>query len=142
MRKYDPAIIVKMRIANEYLNCSIYLYPSQESAEAGRWAGGSGFLVHSQWYDAEGLKDSLFVVTNRHVIGGMKGKDPHLRINLKSGGTKVLRTNIRRWVDHPEGDDISAYEFLEFDDDHDLLALQEQAFLRPEWVVDHNIGYR
>lgn len=124
-----------MRIADEYLNCSIYLYPDHESATSGRWAGGSGFLVHSPWYDADGLKNSLFVVTNRHVIEGMKGKDPHLRINLKQGATKVLRTNVHRWVNHHEGDDISAYEFLEFEEDYDLLALEEQAFLRPEHII-------
>lgn len=129
-----------MRIADQYLNCSVYLYPSYKLAESGRWAGGSGFLVHSQWYDVNGMRDSLFVVTNRHVIQGMKGKDPHFRVNLKSGGTKVLRTNVQRWVNHPEDDDISAYEFLEFDEDHDLLALEERAFLRPETVEQHNIG--
>lgn len=129
-----------MRIADEYLNCSIYLYPSYESAESGRWAGGSGFLVHSQWCDDNGLRAAMFVVTNRHVIHGMKGKDPHLRVNLKSGGRKVLRTNLQRWVHHPENDDISAYEFLEFEEDYDLLALREQAFLRKETVEQNNIG--
>ncbi len=129
-----------MRIADEYLNCSIYLYPDEASAKSGRWAGGSGFLVHSQWYDPNRLRDSLFVVTNRHVIEGMRGEDPYLRLNLKSGGIAAVRTNIHRWQHHPEEDDISAYEFHEHTDEHEVLALEERAFLRSDLIVDHNIG--
>lgn len=78
-----------MRIADEYLQSSVYIYPDEASAKAGKWAGGSGFFVHSEWMDGEKNSTADFVVTNRHVLKNIvdrdtkKPADPIVRLNRR-----------------------------------------------------------
>src|SRR5260370_42243079 len=54
------------RIPDEFLDCVVYLYPSQPAAEAGEGLGGTGFVVGIRSQDRS--VQSLYVVTNRHVV--------------------------------------------------------------------------
>lgn len=127
-----------MRIAEEYLQCVVYLYPDEESAHAGKWTGGSGFLVHSEWTDGENSKAADFVVTNRHVVEKMR--DPVVRMNRTDGTVEAIKTNRNRWQSHPAGDDVSALRFEGFSEEHKGLPVNERAFINQEILSDENIG--
>jgi hypothetical protein len=73
------------------LNCSFYLYPSEETAEAGATLGGSGFVVVvSEHYGKRGL---LYAVTAGHVIGQANT----LRFNRKNGPPYFVTIPEHRW---------------------------------------------
>lgn len=127
-----------MRIADEFLQCVVYIYPDERSASEGKWAGGSGFLVHTVCNGTAQRIDGLFVVTNRHVIEEMS--DPYIRVNRRDGGIEVLRTNGNRWKHHPDDDDISALRFDAHSEEHQLLALNEDAFLDSSAISLYNLG--
>jgi hypothetical protein len=127
-----------MRIADEFLRCIVYIYPDEGSAAEGKWAGGSGFLVHSAWSDGHRMLDDNFVVTNRHVIHEMG--EPFIRVNRRDGGIAVIRTNRNRWRHHPDNDDVSALRFDALSEEHDLLGLNESAFVDSLVISNYNLG--
>jgi hypothetical protein len=135
-----------MRIADQFLQCVVYIYPDEQSAVEGQWAGGSGFLVHSDWGDGVQRFAGDFLVTNRHVIERIvdpvskKPADPIIRVNRVDGSVDPIRTNRNRWRSHPEGDDISGLRFDGLSSEHELLAVNESAFLNLSVVSNHNIG--
>jgi hypothetical protein len=70
------------RIADQFLQCVVYVYPDLRSAEAGESIGGTGFLVGIPLSGFENVH-SIFVVTNAH--------------NIRNGGRVVrLNTSQRR----------------------------------------------
>ena len=91
------------RIHNQFLECSVYLYPSKEAAEKGERAGGSGFLISIK-AAVEGWTH-IYAVTNSHVI--REGNSPVIRLNTQSGETDVLEYEQDAWIHHPDGDDIA-----------------------------------
>jgi hypothetical protein len=135
-----------MRIADEYLQCSVYIYPDEASAKAGKWAGGSGFLVHSEWMHAGKLSTADFVVTNRHVLKNIVDRDtrtpadPIVRLNRRDGASDPIRTNRLRWKNHPAGDDIAALRFEALSDEHECMPVDGRAFLTPMHISHENIG--
>src|ERR1700743_555178 len=90
------------RIRDNYLNCVVYLYPSESAAEKGESAGGSGFLVAIP--DKELGIQFTYVVTNRHVV---ESGSYAVRMNSNSGKTRVLDTDERDWFFHQDGDDLA-----------------------------------
>ena len=80
-------------IDRDQLNCSVYLYPSAESARDGANAGGSGFLIGL----STGVEDyeHVYVVTNKHVIDG---GNHTLRLNTPHGGFDTLDSKPDDWT--------------------------------------------
>jgi hypothetical protein len=102
-------------IPQAYLDCAVYIYRTKADAKTGSLSGGSGFLTAIP-LEINKEKHKLYVVTARHVIDKMK--NPIVRLNLKAGGSEPLETNRARWIDHPDGDDLSVYPLpIEPDDD-------------------------
>jgi len=106
------------RIPQQYLDCSIYLYDSKNSAESGEDFGGSGclvFVTSNPIYDPASFKDGrytkvslhfpphIYAVTNKHVIE--KGYSV-IRLNTVDGNTGVLELDCSDWIPHPDGDDL------------------------------------
>lgn len=91
------------RIHNQFLECSIYLYPSKVTAERGEGAGGSGCLV-SIASPIEGYSHA-YAVTNSHVIH--ETNSPVIRLNTTKGEKYVLELEQDDWIHHPAGDDIA-----------------------------------
>jgi len=91
------------RIHNDFLDCSIYLYPSKEAAEKGERVGGSGCLVLIKSL-VKGYSHA-YAVTNRHVIE--KANSPVIRLNTTSGEKDVLEFKNNDWIPHPDGDDVA-----------------------------------
>jgi hypothetical protein len=99
------------RISDAFLDCVIYLYPDEASADAGEKAGGSGFLtavpVWLQTSETERVKLAawhVYAVTNSHVV---KGGSCTIRLNDQDGNKIVYPTDEREWVSHPGGDDVA-----------------------------------
>jgi hypothetical protein len=88
--KVDPA----------YLDCSVYLYPSEADARDGRDAGGSGFLV-SMPSKVHAGHVHIFVVTNKHVVEGKitEGIEPAqvIRLTTPRHTTDVIDLSDR-WI--------------------------------------------
>src|SRR5215475_6135267 len=65
------------RLDDQFLDCSIFLYPSVEDAERGERIGGSGFLasVHGLYAGpylpgTDSPISHFYAVSNRHVVRG------------------------------------------------------------------------
>jgi hypothetical protein len=89
------------RIPDQLLNSVIYLFRNEEDAQAGRGAGGTGFLVE---LESEAGWLHHYVVSNIHVV---RNGCTTLRINTEDGGVSHVEIPESAWVDHPDGDDIS-----------------------------------
>src|SRR5258708_3724047 len=89
------------RIPDGYLDCVVYLYPTEVDAEDGERAGGSGFLVG---VPSQGLGRNfwfLYAVSNKHVINN----STILRLNTRDNKKTIMTTVRRSWTLHPDGDD-------------------------------------
>lgn len=103
------------RIEQRYLDASIYLYASKQSAEDGENFGGSGCLVSVESTPVaqfDGRKTKILVdyplhvyaVTNKHVA---RGGFPVIRLNTIDGEHDVLELGHHDWIPHPDGDDLA-----------------------------------
>lgn len=94
---------VKMRIPQQHINSTFYIYGSEDDARNGVQAGGSGFFVGY----STGVQNAYFTyaVTNVHVIAHCT--EPVIRANKKGGTFEFLVTKKDEWQPHPNGDDIS-----------------------------------
>jgi hypothetical protein len=90
------------RIPDKFLNCSVYLYPSEAAAEDGERIGGSGFVLGIPVNN--GAQQILTVVTNKHVI---EGGSMVARLNTKEGKKEIIALDQARWFNHPKGDDLT-----------------------------------
>jgi hypothetical protein len=115
------------RIPDEYLDCVLYLYPSEADADAGTRTGGSGFWVgvpisSKAW--------AIYAVTNKHII---QNGNSVVRLSTQDGRKAFFPTVERDWVFHSDGDDLAIYSpSLEHN-----LANCRLNFVRRERVVDY-----
>jgi hypothetical protein len=124
------------RIPDEYLDCVVYLYPSEAAAEDGKQAGGSGFLVG---VPTEGLRQNfwiLYAISNKHVIKN----STVLRMNTSDGKKTVMPTVRSDWVTHPDGDDLAACAISFDPKDFKFNHVPRASFLTKEIVPKFNIG--
>jgi len=95
------------RIPDAILDCTLYLYDSEQSARDGVHWGGTGFLV-----GLESVKHKnmwwIYAVTNNQVI---RDGFPVIRLNKREAGrgheTEILNLSASNWTPHPEGDDLA-----------------------------------
>jgi hypothetical protein len=122
-------------IPEYYLNCSIFLYPSEQTARDGDQFGGSGFVIH---FPVEGHDNwgSLYAVTNKHVLdAGCR----FIRFNTKTAGVHVIESERDKWIDHPDRYDVSV---LSLDVDGETLEYSSigiEKFITREIVDDYSI---
>ena len=89
----------------EVLDCTIYLYASEEAANRGEQAGGSGFLTivplsgHPVGY--------VYAVTNAHVIAKGFTCVRLNSVNSADGGHGSVALEDDAWKRHPDGDDLA-----------------------------------
>jgi hypothetical protein len=102
MQAIRNGIIIAMpTIPPPVLDTSIYLYPSEEAADGGERAGGSGFLVA---VELEGYPVvTHYAVTNAHVAGNGATT---VRLNTKEGRHASIHIPDEQWFRHPDGDDV------------------------------------
>lgn len=122
-----------MPIPNQFLDCSIYIYPSSVAAQQGTNVGASGFIVST-----EEEQPRYFAVTNAHVLEGFSSQgstDAALRINKKDGSVEIVETTINDWLKHQDGDDIAIHQVMPASD-WKFTHFGENVFLRPEYLHD------
>jgi hypothetical protein len=122
-------------IPREVLQCSIFLYPSKEDAEAGQNWGGSGFLVGVPSAVSKS-RVHLYAVSNDHVIH----LNPTVRATKADGTMVIVERRDDDWISHLDGDDVAVcplgvvavrdYEYVEDEE----LTLHEAAMNDP-WLI-------
>ena len=120
-----------LRISDQFLDCSLYIYESMQTAESGTPSGGSGFLVGVPLL-ANPAEFQLYVVTNRHVIE--KLRNPVLRLNAVTGGARCLETNALRWVSNNE-DDLAVLPLDIAEENYKLACVPVNAFITEDKVI-------
>lgn len=135
------------------LDCSVYLYDSRTSAEAGERFGGSGCLISIQqkpliediaakmygqrpknpvWYPPH-----IYVVTNKHVaLGGF----PVVRLNTLDGKTDVLELDGHDWIPHPDGDDLVVAPLDLPRQKYNYFPISSDLFVDQRHVTSQEIG--
>jgi hypothetical protein len=119
------------RIADRFLECSLFLYPTAEKAEKGETAGGSGFLAA---VPSIGHRYHLYAVSNRHVVQ----KHPVIRLNTDRGGVRVIDVPFSDWTFAPDQD--IAVTPVAYDPEFASLAISALNFLTRESASSHDVG--
>jgi hypothetical protein len=126
------------RIDDIFLECVVYLYPDRPSAEAGKQAGGSGFLVGVPVEGFEHLDLWVpFAVSNRHVI---KNGSAVVRVTTIDGGAEIMELDERSWLFHPDHDLAIAPIDLTVERHRVRLVFWPKAFLTEQIVAQYRIG--
>jgi hypothetical protein len=125
-----------LRIPDQFLDCSLYIYESMETAESGMPSGGSGFLVAVPLL-ANPQESQLYVVTNRHVVANVD--HPVLRLNSVTGVAHSLETNSLRWVNSHE-DDLAVLPLDIAEEDYKLACVPVKAFMTEDKSKGLGIG--
>jgi hypothetical protein len=111
------------RIPDQLLHSVVYFYLTARDAENASRSGGTGFFVDVR---SQVTKQPFrYVITNRHVAHNCG----FLRLNTADGGTDVLEIPSTAWVDHPDGDDISAAAVAAPDPNWAATALEWDSFV-------------
>lgn len=105
------------RIADRFLDCSAYLYPTAQTAKDGERIGGSGFLVAVPGFGDGWLLDGacprqdryhLYAATVRHSIKNPERQNfkpsTVVRLNTSDGRTALIEAMLRDWVCSDEHD--------------------------------------
>ncbi len=125
------------RIDDNYLDCSIYLYPSVEAAKEGRAAGGTGFLAS---VPCETIPNATFIyaVTNAHVI---RNGSPVIRLNTQAVAVDIAPLRDADWTPHPDGDDLAVTGITGLSvATHKFRTVPISMFLTREVSKQYNIG--
>ena len=123
-----------MRIADNHLNCSFYLYPDAACAGQAESRGGTGFFIGIQ-VESEAERHYVYPVTCRHVI---EQGFCTVRVNLKAGGTALITSDKEQWCCSPEND--IAVGKIELTEDHRITLVPAGLFVTNEWLAEHNVG--
>lgn len=91
-------------IDRDYLDCTVYLYPSEAAAEDGEKIGGTGFLLGIPVERTSRDDSVVAIVTNRHVVDN---GNTVARLNTASGSITILPLDDAAWFHHPDGDDLT-----------------------------------
>jgi hypothetical protein len=121
------------RIHDILLDCSVYLYPDEQTAREGRRGGGSGFLVAVPGVRAG--TGHQYVVTAQHLIDG---GNLVLRLNTERG-IDTIKTARDMWFPHPEGDDITVLP-IQLEEKFAWYCVTTDLFITPELIHEWRIG--
>ena len=112
---------------------------------------GTGFIVATTNTDiADPDRTWQTVVTARHVIESIRSKIVHVRLNNHSGEARVIETEKRGWLFHPDNRiDIAVFPAFIPKDQFDILHFAIGPFdstaisdivLTPQIIKDRNVG--
>lgn len=121
------------RVQDVLLNLVAYLYPSVSDAEAGKAAGGCGFIVavpSSAFPDVR----HHYLVTNRHVVRDA----PVVRFNTEDGNIETLDLSATDWITS-KTDDLAIFPF-EPPKEHLVTVLMNDKFMTREWAAKLDLG--
>lgn len=127
------------RIQDAFLDCIVYLYPTEKDADESEAAGGTGFLVSVPFETIPGFNFvHTYVVTNSHVI--REGNCLALRVNTSDGGREIVMTEPDQWVHHPDGDDVAVTSLVQNINFRNVRHIPIGAFVTKELIAEYAIG--
>jgi hypothetical protein len=136
------------RFDNEFLDCSVYLYPSVEHAERGEKIGGSGFLVTVPaagpgWWLLDGECPNptchhVYVVSNRHNLINQTRPKPVVRLNTHDGKTDIIPADAARWFCSDKHD--LAVLPINLRVAYKFLCIDVRSFLTKEIAIANDVG--
>ena len=118
-----------------FLDCVVYLYPSEAAAEDGEKMGGSGFLIGLPIPDAP-QKVLLCVVTNKHVA---ERGSTVVRVSTKDEKKDTIPLDAARWYTHADGDDLAVCP-IGLSSSHKFQFLYPYQFLTKAMIDEWDIG--
>jgi hypothetical protein len=121
-------------VPSAFTNCAFFLYRNKADADAGKNAGGTGFLVATTTDDGLGHH---YGVTNYHVA--VSGGFSCVRINT-ANGTEVFEFGPEDWIFPPGGDDIAVVPLDLRQPGQVFLFIAEGLLLRPDVASEMRIG--
>jgi hypothetical protein len=142
MPRYDDA----------FLDFSVYLYPTAESADKGVKVGGTGFLVNvlasdlGEWLlpDVEPVphRHHSYVVTNRHNLDNLE-RPEHLpksvvRLNTEDGKTSIIPAKPEDWY-LSDNHDLAVLP-IRYRDGDKFLSINARTFLTREIATQQDVG--
>ncbi|MBW8846870.1 MAG: hypothetical protein JF607_18045 [Burkholderiales bacterium] len=120
------------------LDCTFFLYESEDDAKRGVKAGGTGFAIGLQ--SEAGLDVTYFYgVSNWHVIRNC----PVVRVRTKNGRTDLFNFGPEDWHFDKNGDDLAVVLLNPNFEIHSLAPIPTALIQRPEVLFDPaqcNIG--
>jgi hypothetical protein len=146
------------RFDDRFLDCSLYLYPSKESANSGDKAGGSGFLIVVDGIVAgEPIPETeppltpdeyaqkyfhFYAVSNRHVILGRPAEkrppSPVVRLNKHDGTHDVIDLTTNDWI-YTSDQDIAVVP-ITHNPAHKYLFVSVTKFLTKDFAAMADVG--
>jgi hypothetical protein len=130
-----------MQIPDEIRKCVAFI--CYKTASKIRFAGTAFFVG----VELEGTgKSSIYIITAKHIIDAIKEesteKEVYLRINLKNGGSKLVRTPLDKWIFHPQESnvDVAILNWAPQQAVFDYLALPIEYGATEEVIKKESIG--
>jgi hypothetical protein len=123
-------------IPQHYFEMAVYIYPTLADAKADEKVGGSGFMV-GYTLENNPAYYQLYVVTNRHVIKGLR--NPALKLNTYKEGSQCIETNENRWIPHPDGDDLAVLPLEISQDEYRFYSINTQTFATRDMLNNFTI---
>jgi hypothetical protein len=133
------------RVADEYLEALVYVYPSLEHAEADK-GGGTGFLLsHPFGDDQRSILEHCYVVTARHVLlsdipNRVPWPEPVIAVGVANRKPRVICTKAGDWIPHADGDDVAIIGDIDLSEADCLGALRSSDLIRPNVIQGYGIG--
>jgi hypothetical protein len=124
------------RVPDQFLDCSIFLYPSERTAKKGTEAGGTGFLVKMR---SEVHPDELwhyYAVTNKHVIDDGATT---IRLNKADGAFGTISLERKDWVLTKTSSDLAAAQ-IEVPAEFRYAAVDTRRFITRDIIEREKIG--
>lgn len=139
------------RIHDEYLDCVVYIYATEQEANEGSGSGASGFITSMEFdYESVDGRGQLYIVTNRHVILTLEQLEKegafhnsfYIRLNTSEGEVKTFPTRLTDWVYDKLGDDLAVCP-MNFSDQNLHLkykSIPTNQYITEELIEKHGIG--
>ena len=128
-----------MQIPPEVLRCVAFLCPDDRADP-----DGTAFFVAITEDDPHptGKVTGLYAVTAKHLLADYRSEGSEsawLRINTRSGSTRMVHTQIKDWRQHSHSD-VAIHPWPLDDTDLDILAFPARTFLIDDIVRIFSIG--
>ncbi len=131
------------RLDDRFLDCSVYLYPTEADAKAGERIGGSGFLCAVPGFGHNWFLDPPcpwkgryhgYVVSNRHVVE----KNPVVRLNTHDGRIEVFAFGTADWRFASEQD--LAVVSIPYSTVCKFMFISSEKFLTKDVAAKYDVG--
>lgn len=137
------------RVDDKFLDCSAYVYATEDHANEGKSVGASGFLVAvpatGKWWLLDGVcpapgYNHLYVVTNRHNIVEREDSRPKpvVRLNTENVAPAIIPATVEDWVCSDEHD--LAVLPIQYRKHYRYLAIPVASFLTREEATTYDVG--